>query len=80
MQAEQLKKFSYQRPSELDGRQVQPWPVAIVGAGPVGLCAAIDLALHGVKVTLLDEDDTVSPGSRAFCWAKRTLEIWIALA
>jgi len=75
MKAEQLRRFNYQRPSELDGKEGQQWPVAIVGAGPVGLCAAIDLALHGVKVTLLDEDDTVSPGSRAFCWAKRTLEI-----
>ena len=50
--------------------------VAVIGAGPVGLSAAIDLALHGVPVVLLDEDDTVSTGSRAICWAKRTLEIF----
>jgi 3-(3-hydroxy-phenyl)propionate hydroxylase len=50
-------------------------PVIVVGAGPVGLCAAIDLALGGVRVVLLDEDDTASVGSRAICFAKRTLEI-----
>ncbi len=50
--------------------------VAIVGAGPVGLAAAIDLGQRGVEVVVLDEDDTVSSGSRAICWAKRTLEIF----
>ncbi len=50
-------------------------PVIVVGAGPVGLAAAIDLARHGAKAVLLDEDSTVSAGSRAVCYAKRTLEI-----
>jgi 3-(3-hydroxy-phenyl)propionate hydroxylase len=48
----------------------------VVGAGPVGLTLAIDLRLRGVEVTLVDEDDTVSTGSRAICWAKRSLEIF----
>jgi 3-(3-hydroxy-phenyl)propionate hydroxylase len=50
--------------------------VVVVGAGPVGLTLAIDLKLRGIDVTLLDEDDTVSTGSRAICWAKRSLEIF----
>ena len=50
-------------------------PVAIVGAGPVGLALAIDLGQRGVPVVVLDDDDTVSVGSRAICYAKRTLEI-----
>ena len=50
-------------------------PVVIVGAGPVGLCAAIDCALHGLPVVVIDDDDTVSVGSRGVCYAKRTLEI-----
>ncbi|RQR55122.1 FAD-dependent oxidoreductase [Burkholderia sp. Bp9140] len=51
-------------------------PVIVVGAGPVGLSAAIDLAQQGVPVMLLDDDDTLSTGSRAICFAKRTLEIF----
>ena len=50
--------------------------VVVVGAGPVGLTLAIDLKLRGIDVTLIDEDDTVSTGSRAICWAKRSLEIF----
>jgi 3-(3-hydroxy-phenyl)propionate hydroxylase len=50
--------------------------VVIAGAGPVGLAAAIDLALKNVPVVVLDENDRVSTGSRAICYAKRTLEIF----
>ena len=58
------------------------WPPASPAAtggdrrsGPVGLCMAIDLAQHGIDTLLLDEDDKASEGSRAICFAKRTLEI-----
>ncbi len=68
--------FPFVRPPELDGRAGRRWPVAIVGAGPVGLAAAIDLALHGIASVVLDESDVVSAGSRAICWSKRTLEIF----
>ena len=47
----------------------------MVGAGPVGLAAAIDLALRGVPVVLLDDADRIGEGSRGICWSKRTLEI-----
>lgn len=49
--------------------------MAVVGAGPIGLAAAIDLATHGVRSVVLDDDDDVAQGSRAICWAKRSLEI-----
>jgi 3-(3-hydroxy-phenyl)propionate hydroxylase len=49
--------------------------VVVVGAGPVGLAAAIELAQSGVAVVVLDDDDTVSIGSRGVCYAKRTLEV-----
>ncbi|MEO8651454.1 MAG: FAD-dependent oxidoreductase [Hyphomicrobiaceae bacterium] len=68
--------FPFIRPLELDGRAERRWPVAIVGAGPVGLVAAIDLALHGIASVVLDESNVVSTGSRAICWSKRTLEIF----
>ena len=51
-------------------------PVVVVGAGPVGLAAAVDLAQSGVPVVLLDDGDRLSSGSRAICFAKRTLEIF----
>ena len=51
-------------------------PLVIVGAGPEGLSAAIDAAQRGQPVVVLDEDNTVSLGSRAVCHAKRTLEIF----
>jgi 3-(3-hydroxy-phenyl)propionate hydroxylase len=51
-------------------------PVVVVGGGLVGLTVALDLAQRGVAVVVLDDDDTVSVGSRAICFAKRTLEIY----
>jgi 3-(3-hydroxy-phenyl)propionate hydroxylase len=51
-------------------------PVIVVGAGPVGLATAIDLAQQGIPVVLLDDDNKLSAGSRAICFAKRTLEIF----
>ena len=50
--------------------------VVIVGAGPVGLSAAVDLATREVGSIVLDDNDVVSTGSRAICWSKRTLEIF----
>jgi 3-(3-hydroxy-phenyl)propionate hydroxylase len=50
--------------------------VIVVGAGPVGLATAIDLAQQGIPVVLLDDDNKLSAGSRAICFAKRTLEIF----
>ncbi len=65
----------YRRPSDLDAKSPARHPVVIAGAGPVGLVAAIDLAQRGTPVVLLDDDDRLSTGSRAICFAKRTLEI-----
>lgn len=74
MSAFEHPRYAYVTPEDLRGGRGHV-PVAIVGAGPIGLCAAIDLTLRGVPVAVLDDDDSVSIGSRAICWAKRTLEI-----
>jgi 3-(3-hydroxy-phenyl)propionate hydroxylase len=50
-------------------------PVVIVGGGPVGLCAALGLANHGVRSVVLEADDSVCTGSRAICISRRSLEI-----
>ncbi|WP_244818410.1 FAD-dependent oxidoreductase [Caballeronia sp. Lep1P3] len=69
-------RFDYVRAAEHDAPTDAVHPVVVVGAGPVGLSAAIDLAQQGVKVVLVDNDDTLATGSRAICFAKRTLEIF----
>jgi 3-(3-hydroxy-phenyl)propionate hydroxylase len=70
------KPFPYRTPPELSGERGRQWPVLIIGAGPIGLAAAIDLALHGIACVVLDDNNVVSRGSRAICWSKRTLEIF----
>lgn len=55
------------------------YPVAIAGAGPVGLTLALALARHGVPCVLLEEDGTVNEGSRALGMSRRTQDIWAAL-
>jgi 3-(3-hydroxy-phenyl)propionate hydroxylase len=64
-------RFAYNGPVA-SGR----YGIVVVGGGLVGLTVALDLARRGVRVLLLDEDQTVSQGSRAICFAKRTLEIY----
>ncbi|UTD56640.1 FAD-dependent oxidoreductase [Halomonas sp. MS1] len=67
--------YPYRRPPELDVQDIRHYPVVIVGAGPSGLAAAIDLAQQGIHSIVLDDNNTVSVGSRALCFAKRSLEI-----
>lgn len=50
-------------------------PVVIVGGGPVGLALALDLGKKGTPVLVLDDHDGAGLGSRAICFAKRTLDI-----
>ena len=72
----QSLRFDYKRHADQDAAAPAQHPVVIVGAGPVGLTLAIDLALRQVPVVLLDNDNTLSSGSRAICFAKRTLEVF----
>jgi 3-(3-hydroxy-phenyl)propionate hydroxylase len=69
-------RFPYRRSAEQVHAVAVRHPVVIVGAGPVGLSAALDCASRGLRVVVLDDNDTVSVGSRALCYAKRTLEVW----
>ncbi|MES0824555.1 FAD-dependent oxidoreductase [Ruegeria sp. SCP11] len=69
-------EFPYVQSKEQKSGQTLRHPVVIIGGGPVGLTAALDLAAQGIKVVVLDDNNTVSVGSRAVCYAKRPLEIW----
>jgi 3-(3-hydroxy-phenyl)propionate hydroxylase len=68
-------EYPYVTPSEIAAGGTGRTQVAIVGAGPVGLAAAIDLTQQGIDVLIIDDNNTVSVGSRAICYAKRALEI-----
>ncbi|MGW2860208.1 FAD-dependent monooxygenase [Streptomyces sp. NPDC001205] len=50
--------------------------VLIVGAGPVGLSAAAELALHGVRGRLIDRLPARLPYAKAVGIQPRTLEMW----
>ncbi|WP_291009037.1 FAD-dependent oxidoreductase [Hydrogenophaga sp.] len=71
----QYPTFPYRAPHDLMADAPQRHPLVVIGAGPVGLAAAIDARLQGLEVIVFDEDDSVSFGSRAVCYAKRALEI-----
>ena len=71
-------QFGYRRHPDQDrsGANAAEYPVVVVGAGPVGLSLAIDLAQRGQNVVLLDDADRIGEGSRAICFSKRSLEFW----
>ena len=71
-----LFRFDYRRSADQDRDAPAHHRVVVIGAGPVGLTLALDLAQRGVKVVLLDDADRIGEGSRGICYAKRTLEIW----
>ncbi len=50
-------------------------PVVIIGGGPVGLALALDLGRRGTPALVLDDHDGAGLGSKAICFAKRTLDI-----
>ncbi len=66
-------RYPFVRPPEMDGGS-RRHPVVIVGAGPVGLAAAIELARRGIPCVLLEKKDTLNDGSRAICVSRSSFE------
>jgi 3-(3-hydroxy-phenyl)propionate hydroxylase len=76
IQRKAFHQYAYRRSADQDAAKPAHHPVVIVGAGPVGLALAVDLAQRGRRVVLLDDADRIGEGSRAICFAKKTLEIF----
>jgi len=51
-------------------------PVAVIGAGPVGLTTGLGLAFHGVPAVVFEEDASLSLDTKAGTTLSRSLEIW----
>ncbi|MEL7202624.1 MAG: FAD-dependent oxidoreductase [Pseudomonadota bacterium] len=66
--------YPYRKVSAQD-RPPKRHPVVIVGGGPVGLALALDLGLRGTPALVLDDHEGPGLGSKAICFAKRTLDI-----
>jgi 3-(3-hydroxy-phenyl)propionate hydroxylase len=66
---------SFRRPPEMEGATGLRHPVAIVGAGPIGLLVAVELARFGVRSVLIEQEVQVSHGSRAIVLTRRSMEI-----
>jgi 3-(3-hydroxy-phenyl)propionate hydroxylase len=66
--------FDARQAPEIDG-DTTPHKVAIVGAGPIGLTAALTLARYGVPSVVLERKSTFNDGSRAICIARASMHI-----
>ena len=67
--------YDYIKSADQSADDTTHHPVIVVGAGPIGMAAAIDLGQYQKPVLVLDDNNTVSVGSRAICFSKRALEI-----
>lgn len=70
-----FRLYPYEKVADQDAPVPARHPVVIVGGGPIGMGLALDLGKRGVACLVLDDHDGVGMGSRAICFAKRTLEI-----
>src|SRR5262245_9667984 len=67
--------YPFRPPPELRENRVGHHRVVIVGGGLAGLTAAVDFGVRGIPCVLLDDNNTVSLGSRSIAQGKRTMEI-----
>ena len=68
--------YPYVRSPDQDAAEPAHHAVIVAGGGLVGLTMAVDMAVRGHDVLVLDDNDRVSVGSRSICVAKRSLEIF----
>lgn len=70
-----FKLYPYEKVAAQSATDPVRHPVVIVGGGPIGLALALDLGLKGTPALVLDDHDGAGLGSKAICFAKRTLDI-----
>ncbi|MGC1505384.1 MAG: FAD-dependent oxidoreductase [Sulfitobacter sp.] len=70
-----FKLYPYEKSADQTASDVVRHPVVIIGGGPIGLATALDLGRQGIPSLVLDDHEGIGMGSRAICFAKRTLEI-----
>ena len=70
-----FRLYPYAKSPDQDATTPVRHKAVVVGGGPVGLATALDLGKRGIPVVLLDDHEGAGLGSRALCFAKRTLEI-----
>ena len=70
-----FRLYPYKKVADQDVPAPKRHSVVIIGGGPVGMGLALDLGKKGIDCLVLDDHDGVGQGSRAICFAKRTLEI-----
>ena len=74
-----LPVYPYRTPPEITSKVRTEYPVIVAGAGLAGLTAALELGSRGIRVVVLDDDNSVGASglsSRGICYAKHTLEIF----
>ncbi len=67
--------YPLKKVADMDADGPSKHEVAIIGAGPAGLTAALDLAKRGISSVIFSKEQTVSVGSRALCFSKKSLEV-----
>lgn len=70
-----FKLYPYEQSTDQAAATVKRHPVVVMGGGPIGVATALDLGLQGIPVVVLDDHEGIGMGSRAICFAKRSLEI-----
>lgn len=61
---------------KVSANKATPVDVTIVGAGPIGLTAALTLARYGIRSVILEAKNTFNDGSRAICIARQSFHIF----
>jgi 3-(3-hydroxy-phenyl)propionate hydroxylase len=77
--ADAIRVFRQLKAAPMPRARREQVEILIVGGGPVGLSLALDLVRRGRRVCLISERTFIPDGSRAICFAKRSLDYWDCL-